>query len=61
MADYNRDEMRRQEQIEDSMEKSKESPKSIKIVEKEYETYEQALNNIEKKELEKNLKKWIIQ
>ena len=31
MADYNRDEKRRQEQIEDSMEKSKEWPKSIKI------------------------------
>ena len=40
MADYNRDEMRRQEQIEDSMEKSKEWPKSIKIGEKEYETFE---------------------
>ena len=40
MADYNRDEMRRQEQIEDSMEKSKEWPKSIKIGEREYETFE---------------------
>ena len=40
MADYNRDEMRRQEQIEDSMKKSKEWPKSIKIGEKEYETFE---------------------
>ena len=40
MADYNRDEMRRQEQIEDSMKKSKEWPKSIKIGEREYETFE---------------------
>ena len=40
MADYNRDEMRRQEQIEDSMKKSKEWPKWIKIGEREYDTFE---------------------
>ena len=40
MADYNRDEMRRQEQIEDSMKKSKEWPQSVKIGEREYETFE---------------------
>ena len=40
MADYNRDEMRRQEQIEDSMKKSKEWPQSVKIGEEKYETFE---------------------
>ena len=29
MADYNRDEMRRQEQIEDSMKKNKEHPRGV--------------------------------
>ena len=40
MADYNRDEMRRQEQIEDSMKKSKEWPQSVKIGEEKCETFE---------------------
>ena len=40
MADYNRDEMRRQEQIEDSMKKSKEWPQLVKIGEEKYETFE---------------------
>ena len=40
MADYNRDETLRQEQIQDSMEKSKEWPKSVKIGEDKCETLE---------------------
>ena len=50
MADYNRDEIRRQErklkdakrsqQIVDSMRTSKEWPQSVKIGEREYETFE---------------------
>ena len=40
MADYNRDETLRQEQIQDSMEKSKEWPKSVKIGEEKCETLE---------------------
>ena len=50
MADYKRDEMRRQErkledakrsqQIVDSMRTSKEWPQSVKIGEREYETFE---------------------
>ena len=40
MADYNKDETLRQEQIQDSMEKSKEWPKSVKIGEEKCETLE---------------------
>ena len=35
MADYNRDEMRREEQMQESMKRSKEWPQSVKIGEKE--------------------------